>query len=179
MSTWVLDPDHTVAEFAVRHMMVTWVRGRFSRVSGKLNFDPQDVAAAAVQVTIEAASLSTGVEKRDNHLKSEDFLDAERFPAIVFASTRVELAGLDHAWVYGDLTLRGITRPVMLDVRWAGPSHFDDEGTIYTTFGFQAQARLNREDFGMTWNTELEHGGVMVGRHVYITLDAEADLEAD
>ena len=100
----------------------------------------------------------------------------EQYPQITFKSTRVEPAGLDHAWVHGDLTMRGVTHPVLLDVRWAGPSHFDDEGTIYTSFGFRAETRINREDFGMVFNTEMEHGGFMVGKHVYLTLNTEVDL---
>jgi polyisoprenoid-binding protein YceI len=176
MAKWRLSPEHSVAEFAVRHMMVTWVPGRFNRLTGSLTFDPENVAVAGVEVEIEAASIHTGVEQRDQHLKSADFLEVEKYPKITFKSTRVEAAGLDHAWVHGDLTLRGVTRPVLLDVHWSGPAHFDDEGTVYTTFGFRAKTRINREDFGMVWNSEMEHGGFMVGKHVYITLNAEADL---
>jgi len=176
MATWRFSPEHSVAGFAVRHMMVTWVPGRFNKVAGTLRFDPLNVAASSVEVEIEAASIHTGVEQRDAHLKSADFLEVEKYPKITFKSTRVEPAGLDHAWVHGDLTLHGVTRPVVLDVHWSGPAHFDDEGTLYTTFGFRAQARINREDFGMAWNAEMEHGGFMVGKHVYLTLDVEADL---
>ncbi len=179
MAKWILEPSHTVAEFAVRHMMVTWVRGLFTKIRGTLSFDPLHVAAAAVEVEIDAAGLYTGVERRDQHLRSADFLDVEKYPAITFKSARVEPAGLDHAWVHGDLTLRGVTRPVLLDVRWTGPARFDDDGRIYTSFGFRGETRINREDFGMVWNTEMEHGGFMVGKHVYITLNAEADLVAD
>ncbi len=179
MAKWVFSPEHSVAQFAVRHMMVTWVPGRFDKVAGTLHFDPVKVAASAVEVEIDAASIHTGVEQRDKHLKSPDFLDVEKYPTITFKSTGVEQAGLDHAWVHGDLTLRGVTRPVVLDVRWAGPAHFNDEGTIYTTFGFRAETRVNREDFGMVWNAEMEHGGFMVGKHVYLTLHAEADLVAE
>ena len=176
MAKWVLEADHSCASFAVRHMMVTWVRGMFIKVTGTLAFDPLDVAASSVEVEIEAGSLFTGVGQRDNHLKSADFLDVERYPTITFASTRVEQVALDHAWVHGDLTIRGVTRPVVLDTRWSGPAHFNDEGTLYTSFGFRAKTMINREDFGMVWNSEMEHGGVMVGKHVYITLDSETDL---
>jgi len=176
MSKWVLDTDHSVAAFAVRHMMVTWVRGLFTKITGTLAFDPLNVAASAVEVEIVAGSLLTGVDKRDDHLKSADFLEVEKYPAITFKSTKVEPVGLDHAWVQGDLTIRGVTQPVVLDVRWAGPSHFNDEGTIYTSFGFRAETMINREDFGMAWNTEMENGGFMVGKHVYLRLDTEADL---
>jgi polyisoprenoid-binding protein YceI len=176
MTKWVLDPDHSAAAFAVRHMMVTWVRGIFTKITGTLSFDPLNVAASVVEVGIEAGSLFTGVEKRDGHLKSADFLEVEKYPSITFKSTRVEPVGLDGAWVHGDLTIRGVTRPVVLDVHWAGPSHFNDEGITYTSFGFRAETMINREDFGMVWNTEMEHGGFMVGKHVYIRLDSEADL---
>ena len=176
MPTCLIDSNHSSAEFAVRHMMVTWVVGLFTKIAGTLTFDPLNVAAAAVEVEIDAAALCTGVEKRDNHLKSEDFLDVVRYPTITFTSTRVEPAGLDHAWLHGNLTIRGITQPVMLDVHWAGPARFDDEGKIYVSFGFRAETRINREDFGMTFNTELENGGFMVGKHVYLTINAEVDL---
>jgi polyisoprenoid-binding protein YceI len=176
MSKWRLNLNHSSAEFAVRHMMVSWVAGLFTKITGTLNFDPLKAAGAKVEVAVEAASIFTGVEQRDNHLKSADFLDVERYPSITFRSTRVEVAGLDHAYVHGDLTLRGVTRPVLLDVRWAGPAHFNDEGTIYTSMGFKAKTRINREDFGMVFNTEMEHGGVMVGKHVNLTLNCEVDL---
>jgi polyisoprenoid-binding protein YceI len=176
MSKWRLNPNHSSAEFAVRHMMVSWVAGLFTRLTGTLNFNPLNAAGAKVEVAVEAASIFTGVEQRDTHLKSADFLDVERYPSITFRSTRVEVAGLDHAYVHGDLTLRGVTLPVLLDVRWTGPSHFNDEGTIYTSFGFRAETRINREDFGMVFNTEMEPGGFMVGKHVNLTLNCEVDL---
>jgi len=176
MAKWILDPDHTVAEFTARHMMVTWVHGQFNKIKGTLSFDPSNVAASSLEAEIDTSVLYTGVERRDNHLRSSDFLDAEKYPTITFKSTRVEPAGLDHAWIHGDLTIHGVTRPVTLDVRWAGPTRFDDEGKIYTTFGFRGETKINREDFGMVWNMEIEHGGFMVGKHVYITLNSEADL---
>jgi polyisoprenoid-binding protein YceI len=176
MSKWLINLNHSSAVFAVRHMMVSWVSGQFNKITGSLGFDPQQVAAAAVAVEIEAASIYTGVEQRDQHLKSSDFLDVEKYPTITFKSTRVEPDGLDRALVHGDLTLRGVTRPVVLGACWAGPAHFDDEGKIYTSFGFRAKTRINREDFGMTFNAEMEHGGFMVGRQVILTLNLEVDL---
>jgi len=157
-------------------MMVTWVQGIFTKVGGTLSFDPLHVEASAVEVEIEAGSIFTGVDKRDNHLKSADFLDVEKYPTITFKSTRVEPVALDHAWVHGDLAIRGVTRPIVLDARWSGPAHFNDEGTLYTSLGFRAETMINREDFGMVWNTEMEHGGVMVGKHAYIRLYSEVDL---
>ncbi len=176
MAKWNINVNHSSAEFNVRHMMVSWVHGMFGKVTGTLIFDPLEVERAAVEVEIDAASIYTGVEQRDLHLQSPDFLEVEKYPSIAFKSTRVELAGLDHAWVHGDLTIRGVTRPVVLDVRWAGPAHFNDEGKIYTSFGFRAETRINREDFGMVFNMEMEHGGFMAGKHVYLILNAEVDL---
>jgi polyisoprenoid-binding protein YceI len=176
MSIWNINANHSSAQFAARHMMVSWVVGQFNKIAGTLAFDPLNVAAAAVEVEIDASSIYTGVEQRDGHLRSPDFLDVEHYPAITFKSNRVEAAGLDHAWVHGNLTLRGITAPVRLNVRWAGPARFNDEGKIYTSFGFRAETTINREDFGMVFNTEMEHGGFMVGKHVYLTLNAEVDL---
>ncbi len=176
MSTFVLDPDHTAAYFTVRHMMVTWVTGSFSKVTGTLVFDPLNIAGSRVDAEIEVASIHTGVERRDADLKSPNYFDAEKYPKITFKSSSLEYAGLDHSLVHGDLTVHGVTRPVILDVTWAGPSHFQDEDRLYTTFGFHASTRVNREDFGMLTNLELEHGGFMVGKHAYLDIDAEADL---
>jgi polyisoprenoid-binding protein YceI len=176
MAKWQINTNHSSAQFAVRHMMVTWVSGLFTKVTGTLSFDPLTVAASSVEVEIEAGSIFTGVEKRDNHLKSDDFLEVIKYPAITYKSASVEPVALDQARIHGDLTIRGVTRPLVLDARWSGPAHFNDEGTLYTSFGFRAETLLNREDFGMVWNTEMEHGGVMVGKHVYIRLDVETDL---
>jgi polyisoprenoid-binding protein YceI len=176
MAKFVLDPDHTAAEFTIRHMMVTWVSGHFSKVSGTLYFDPLKVSESSVEAEIDVASICTGVEKRDDDLRSPKYLDVEKYPKITFKSARVEYAGLDHCLVHGDLTVHGVTRPATLDVRWAGPSHFQDDDRMYTTFGFQATTRINREEFGMLSNMELEQGGFMVGKHAYLTLNAEADL---
>jgi polyisoprenoid-binding protein YceI len=176
VAQWLINPHHSVAEFSVRHMMVTWVLGMFTKVNGTLKFDPLNVEAASVAVEIDVDSLKTGVEQRDEHLKSPDFCDVERCPGITFKSTKVEAVGLNHAWVHGDLTIRGVTRPVMLDVTWAGPARLEDEGKLYTSYGFMAKAKINREDFGMVYNVEMEHGGVGVSRQVYLTLHAEVDL---
>ena len=176
MAKFVLDPDHSSAEFTVRHMMVTWVSGHFSKVAGTLYFDPLKIAESSVEAEIDVASVWTGVEKRDKDLQSPNYFDVRKYPKITFKSTRVESAGLDHCLVHGDLTVHGVTRPVTLDVRFAGPSHYQDETGKYTTYGFRAKTRMNREDFGMLTNHELEHGGFMVGKHAYLTVDAEADL---
>jgi polyisoprenoid-binding protein YceI len=176
MGKFVLDPDHTSADFTVRHMMVTWVNGHFRKVSGTLYFDPLKIAESSVEVEIDVASICTGAEKRDNDLRSPNYFDVDKYPKITFKSTRVESVGLDYCLVHGDLTIHGVTRPATLDVHYAGPSHFQDEDQLYTTFGFQATTTVNREEFGMLANLELEHGGFMVGKHAYLTLNAEADL---
>ena len=176
MARFVLDPDHTSAHFTVRHMMVTWVQGRFDRVTGSLEFDPRNIAGLFVEAAIEVASVHTGLEKRDDDLRSPNYFDAGQFPLITFKSTGAEATGMDHCLVHGDLAIHGVTRPVTLDVSFAGPSRFQDDDRMYTTFGFRARTRINREDFGMTTIVELENGGCMVGRHAYLTIDCEADL---
>jgi polyisoprenoid-binding protein YceI len=176
MAKFMLDPDHTAAEFTVRHMMVTWVHGIFSKVRGTLEFDPQDVARSSVEAEIDVSSIHTGVDRRDNDLLSPNYFHVEKYPKITFKSTKVEAAGLDRCLVEGDLTVHGVTLSAVLDVSFAGPSRFQDEDKLYTTYGFRAETRINREDFGMMTNLELESGGFMVGKHAYLTINAEADL---
>jgi polyisoprenoid-binding protein YceI len=178
MATWNIDPDHSAAEFVIGHMMVTPVHGQCNKVSGILMFDPADPINATVEVTVDVASIYTGVERRDNHLRSADFFDVENYPTMHFKSTGVEVVGLNHCKVAGDLTIHGITRPVICDVTFTGPSRFfdDDEHRMYTTFGFHAATCINREDFGLTWNLPIQDGGFMLGKHVDIVLSAEADL---
>lgn len=176
MAKFLFDPEHTATEFSVRHMMVSWIHGQFGKISGTLDFDPYNIDRLSVCVEIEAGSIHTGVDKRDADLRSPNYFDVGRYPKITFSSTKAESIALDSFLVHGDLTLHGITRPVTLDVRFAGPSHFQDEDKLYTTYGFQAKTRVNREDFGMTANLELEHNGFMVGKHAYLTINAEADL---
>ena len=175
MPVWNLDPAHTSAEFSARHMMITTVRGGFKNVTGTLNFDPENPANSSVEATIETAQITpTGLDQRDQHLRSADFLDIENFPTITFKSTKVEPnADGTHAKVTGDLTIRGVTRPVLLDVEFLGQakSPFGD-----TRAGFHAATKINREDFGLTWNMALETGGWLVGKDVTINLDAEAIL---
>jgi polyisoprenoid-binding protein YceI len=176
MAKWALNIHHSQAVFAVRHLMVTWVVGLFSKIEGLLYFDPLKIAGSSVAVEIDAASLHTGIKPRDEHLKSADFFDVATYPIITFNSTRVEPVGLDHAWVHGDLNLHGVTRPVRLDVRWAGPAHLEDQGKIYTSYGFQAKTQIDRQNFGLDYNIEMEHGGLGLSRQVYLTLNAEVDL---
>ncbi len=183
MAKWFLEPGHTAAEFCVRHMMVTHVRGCFKNVRGSLTFDPQRPQDAAVEVTMDAAQLWTGEPDRDAHLKSADFLDAASHPAITFRSTRVELLGGHDFAVHGNLTIRGVTRPVTLRAsflgQWQTPwwEGNQDKGPR-TRAGFVATTQINRHDFGVSWNAPLDRGGVVVGDTVEITLDAEAILES-
>ncbi len=179
---WTLEPGHSAAEFAVRHMMVTWVRGSFKNVTGTLQFDPADPAAGSVDVTIDVKQLHSGDQPRDDHLLSSDFLDADEHPTMTFKSSGIRLLGPSETEVEGDLTIRGITRPVVLDVtflgQWNTPFWEDgvDKGPI-PRIGFVATTKINRENFGINWNGDLERGGVVVGHDVHITIDAEALLD--
>jgi len=183
MAKWFFEPGHTAAEFKARHMMVSWVRGHFKDVHGTLEWDPENPGAASVEATIDARKLWSGETDRDAHLKSADFLDVENHPTISFRGNRVELCGADYARLRGDLTIRGVTKPVTLDVRylgrWQTPWWEDgvDKGPK-TRVGFVATTRINRHDFGVNWNGALDRGGVVVSDDVDITIDAEAILES-
>jgi polyisoprenoid-binding protein YceI len=163
-------------------MMVTFVRGHFKDVHGTLDFDPAAPTASRVQAVIDARGLWTGEAQRDAHLKSPDFLDVERFPEITFQGEKVRLVGPIDAVLSGQITIRGVTRPVELNVRyngqWQTPWWEDgvDKGPK-TRAGFVATARVNRHDFGVSWNSVLDKGGLVVGDDVEITIDAEAILE--
>jgi polyisoprenoid-binding protein YceI len=173
MATWNFDPGHTSASFSARHMMVATVRGTFAPPTGTLEFDVKNPAAAHVTAELDATSLTSGVVDRDNHLRSADFLDAANFPKITFKSTSVEVTGDDTANVTGDLTIRGITRPVVLKTEFLGivNSPFGD-----TRAGFSASTKINREDWGLNWNVAIEAGGVLVGKDIKIELELEAIL---
>jgi polyisoprenoid-binding protein YceI len=170
-TTWNLDPAHTVAEFKVKHMMIANVKGHFSRISGVLIRDESDPANDRVEATIEAASIETSNEQRDGHLKSADFFHVEKFPTLHFKSTGIKIAGEGELSVEGDLTIRGVTRKVRFAVEGPTPAAKDPWGN--TRIGISASTRINRKDFGLTWNTALETGGILVGDDVTITLDAQ------
>lgn len=182
MAKWVFEPGHTAAEFSVRHMMVTYVRGHFKDVHGSLSFDPQDPAHSSAEVTIHAGLLWTGEGDRDTHLKSADFLDVANHPYITFAGREVELLGRNDAVFKGNLTIRGVTREVELRVNYLGewntPWWEDgvDKGPKRRA-GFLAKTTINRHDFGVSWNATLDAGGIVVGNEVLITIDAEAVYE--
>ncbi len=182
MAKWFFEPGHTAAEFCVRHMMVTWVRGHFKEVHGSLEWDPEERSRLAVEVEIPTARIWTGVEERDNHLKSADFFDVENHPRITFRGSESELIGENDWRVMGDLTIRGVTRQMSLDVRYLGrwQTPYWVGGETKRTFiraGAVATGRLNRFDFGVAWQDRLERGGLVVGKDVFVTIDAEALLE--
>jgi polyisoprenoid-binding protein YceI len=168
--TWTIDPSHSSVEFSVKHMMVTTTKGRFSGVSGTVEIPESGVAAAKVDVAIDADTVDTRDEKRDEHLRSNDFFGAGHNPQITFRSTRIEPNGGGELKVLGDLTIKGVTRPVVLDTEFHG------EGVNpwgMTVAGYSATTKINREDFGVTWNAALETGGVLVSNDVKINLDLQ------
>ena len=184
MATWVFEPGHTAAEFRARHMMVCWVRGHIKDVHGSLEFDPDRPGRLAVEATIEAAKLWTGEPQRDDHLRSGDFLDVARHPTISFQSTGSKCVGASDYEVSGALTVRGVRRPVVLQMhylgKWRTPFWTDagDAGPV-TRVGFVGEARINRHDFLVSWNGQLADGGVVVGDEVLIKIDVEALLEPE
>jgi polyisoprenoid-binding protein YceI len=170
--TWQIDPAHTNVEFTVRHMMISNVKGQFQKTSGTVTANGSDPNSAKIDATIDASSIDTRVEKRDGHLKSPDFLDVAKYPTITFNSTKVEADGPGKWKVTGDLTLHGVTKPVVLEVEANGAPIHDPMGN--TRAGASATTKIKRSDFGLTWNKVLESGGVMVGDEVAISIDVEA-----
>ncbi|QEM68525.1 polyisoprenoid-binding protein [Geobacter sp. FeAm09] len=170
-SSWTIDQDHSNVGFKVKHLMVSNVKGEFRTFNGTLEIDDKDVTKSKVSVNIETPSITTGVTKRDDHLKSPDFFDVTKYPTMTFASKKVKKAGNNKLKVYGDLTLHGITREVVLDVEGPTKAYKDPWGN--TKRGATATTRINRKDFGLTWNKTIEAGGVMVGDEVTISLEVE------
>jgi polyisoprenoid-binding protein YceI len=179
MAKWTFEPGHTAAEFCVRHMMVTWVRGHFKDIHGNLEFDPDDPKRLSVEATIKAAGLWTGEPQRDEHLRSADFLDASRFPTITFKSVGAERAGASDYKLTGELTIRGVTRIIPLDMTYSGRWRTPYDGATITRVGFTGRGRINRHDFGVSWNSPMENDGVVVDADVWITLDVEAILDTE
>ncbi|GAB4361857.1 MAG: YceI family protein [Deltaproteobacteria bacterium] len=169
--TWVLDTAHTGIHFKVRHLMVSWVRGDFERFSGTIVYDEKDVTNSSADITIEAASINTRIAKRDKHLISPDFLDAAAHPVLTFRSKRVEKAPDGTLKMTGDLTIRGVTREVVLTVEGPSPAVKDLEGKMRV--GGTATAKIDRKVFGLTWNKAIEAGGVVVGDEVFIIIEVE------
>ncbi len=176
MPEWIIDADHSVAAFSIRHMMIANVRGQFNKMSGSININEDDMTKSSIELTIDVASITTGIQKRDDHLRSADFFNVDKFPEITFKSKHIVLTGINNAKVTGDLKIHGATNEIVFDVTFLGPvnSPFGE-----TTMGFSAETEINREDFGMMWNEKMERGGVMLGREVQITVDLEADLKTD
>lgn len=168
--TWVLDPAHTRLGFAAKHAMVTTVRGGFSDFSGTLTLDGDNPAASSATLTIQAASFTSGNEQRDGHVKGADFLDVDAFPTLTFTSTSVRRDG-DEFVMVGDLTIRGVTRPVQIEAELEGVERdpFGNE-----RIGFEGKAVISRKDFGLSWNVPLDTGGVLVSDKIKIELDVSA-----
>ena len=169
--TWDIDPAHSTVEFSVRHMMVTTVKGQFQKVKGTVELDEKDPSKSTVEVSIETASIDTREAKRDAHLKSPDFFDAAKFPALTFKSTKIEKAGKGKFKITGDLTMHGITKVVVLAVEGPSASIKDPYGR--TVRGVMATGKLDRKDWGMTWNKALDSGGFVVSDEVKLDINAE------
>ena len=172
-STWTIDPSHTTVEFVAKHMMITTVKGRFAEVAGTIVADESNIADSSVEVTMQAASLDTRSEQRDAHLRSPDFLDVEQYPEVTFESTAVRGAK-EKFQLTGDLTIRGVTRPITLDVTFEGEGKDPWGGTRAS---FSAHGKFDRRDFGLTWNVALETGGILVSNEVKINVEAQVVLQ--
>jgi polyisoprenoid-binding protein YceI len=171
VSTWNIDPAHSVAEFKVKHMMISNVKGSFPKVSGVLTFDESDVTKSSVEASIDVASIVTSDEQRDGHLKSADFFDVEKYPTMTFKSTKVMATGAGEGKVEGDLTIRDVTRKVVFAVE--GPTEPGKDPWGNTRIGASATTKISRKDFGLVYNAALETGGVLIGDEVTITLDVQ------
>jgi polyisoprenoid-binding protein YceI len=174
-TTWVIDPAHSNVGFSIKHLMIATVRGSFTEAHGTVTVDEGDPTTAEIDITIPTASVTTRDEKRDAHLRSPDFFDVERFPNMRFRSKRVERRSGDSFRVVGDLTIRDVTREVVLDVELLGRAK-DPWGNEKA--GFEATTKLNRSDYGLTWNAALETGGVLVGDEVKVSIEAELQKQA-
>lgn len=169
--TWQIDPAHSHITFSARHMMISKVRGRFENFSGTIDFDENNPAASTINIEIDAASINTRMQQRDDHLRSADFLDTANYPTLTFVSNRVEVTSDDSGRLIGDLTIRGVSQEVTLNVEYAGQAK-SPWGTI--SAGFSAATKINRKDWGLEWNAPLESGGFLVGDD--ITIDIELEL---
>jgi polyisoprenoid-binding protein YceI len=167
---WTIDPAHTSVGFVARHMMISKVRGRFKEVAGRINV-AEEAEKSQVDIIVEAASIDTGLQMRDDHLRSPDFLDVDNHPQLRFRSTQLEKRDERSFKLTGDLTIRGVTRPVTLDLDFLGTAK-DPSGNCRVAF--EARAEINREDFGLTWNQPLESGGVLIGKQVALEIEAQA-----
>jgi len=169
-TAWKLDPSHTIAEFSAKHLMITTVKGRITDIEGIIYTDEKDLNNSSVEATLKAISLDTRTDQRDQHLRSADFLDVEKFPEIRFRSTRIQ-GDRQSFKLTGDLTIRDVTKPITLDVEFEGQTKDPWGGE---RVGFSATGKIDRREFGLTWNQALEAGGVVVGNDIKISLEVEA-----
>ena len=167
--SWKIDSAHSQITFSVRHMMISNVHGRFENFTGEVDFNENDPAQSTVSVVIDTNSVNTREPQRDGHLRSPDFFNVAEFPSATFKSTRVEKAGDNNGKIYGELTIRGVTKPVVLTAEYAGQSKMWGK----TSAGFSPSTKFNRKDFGLNWNQMLESGGILVGEDVNISIDLE------
>jgi polyisoprenoid-binding protein YceI len=170
-SQWAIDSQHASAQFAVKHLMISTVRGEFHGLTGTITWDDKDITKSTVEVSIDTTTVDTREPKRDAHLKSPDFFDVAKFPTITFKSKKIDQAGAGKLKVIGDLTIRGVTKEVTLDVE--GPTAPIKDPWGNTRVALNATATVNRQDFGVKWNANVDGGGVVVGDNVNITIDAE------
>jgi polyisoprenoid-binding protein YceI len=171
IATWTIDKSHSLAEFSVKHMMVSTTRGQFTNVSGSLSIDEENLANSTVEAIIAVDSITTRDEKRDEHLRNADFFDVGNYPTIAFKSTSIKVKSDTELVVTGDLTIRGVTRSVDLKTEFNG---FNTSPWGTRVVGFEADTEISRKDFGLEWNVALETGGVLVGDKVKIHLEVEA-----
>ncbi|KAA3662076.1 MAG: polyisoprenoid-binding protein [Chloroflexi bacterium] len=168
--SWQIDSAHSHINFSVRHMMISKVRGSFETFSGSVNFDEDTPTNTTVDISIDATSINTREDQRDGHLRSPDFLNADEFPTLTFKSSNVEQVDAENGKLYGDLTIRGVSKPVVLDVEYAGQAK-SPWGT--TSAGFSAKTSIDRTEWGLTWNQALETGGILVGDKITIEIELE------
>lgn len=176
MANWQIDPDHSVASFRVRHMMITYVHGQYNKLSGSASFNPDAPTDLSLEVTVDAAGIYTGIKQRDGHLLSPDFFDSASFPVITYKSTGYT-GTIKQGRLSGELTIRNTTRPVTLDLTFSGPLKGPEDFGGETVLGITASTTIKREEFGITWNVPMADSGLMVGRDIEIELNIEADLE--
>jgi polyisoprenoid-binding protein YceI len=170
-TTWNIDPAHTVAEFKVKHMMISNVKGHFAKISGSLTLNGADLTQSKVEATIDATTIETRDPQRDGHLKSADFFDVEKFPTLAFKSTSIKPLKDGELAVEGDLTIHGVTRKAVFTVE--GPTAPGKDPWGNTRIGLSATTKINRKDYGLTWNSALETGGILVGEDVAISLEVQ------
>jgi polyisoprenoid-binding protein YceI len=168
---WTIDSSHSAAHFAVRHMMVSTVRGDMGKITGTVTFDASKPASGSIEATVDVTGIDTREAGRDKHLKSADFFDVEKFPAITFKSKRIDAVAAGGFKITGDLTMKGVTKEVVLDAEPLRPAIKDQRGAMRT--GTTATTKLNRQDFGVTWSRALDGGGVVVSDEVSVTIDIE------